>query len=529
MQWGAQIMRRDVEALSCGVFDLAVVGGGIYGVCVARDAALRGLSVALVERGDFGAATSFNSLKIIHGGFRYLQSADLPRLRESVRERRYWLWAAPHLVRPLQFVIPLGSGLARSGAAFRAALMTYQLLAIDGNRGLRGDRSLPAGRLIGREACREQVPGLSGPPPRGGVTWFDAQVVNTERLLLECLQQASEAGAVVCNHVTARQLIEQGGRVHGVACEDAVTGRSLEVCARVTVDATGPYRLNAGHREGKRGLVKSMNLVIAGSKAAHAFGAEIPGTGRMVFVTPWRGCSIVGTSHVGYSGDPDRCQYSTDDAAALIDELDAALPGLDVAADRILWRQGGLLPAAAAAHDGSAVPASRGELIDHARGDGRDGLVSVLGEKYTTARALAERVVDLCLRKLRRRPRPCEALHTPLPGAAGCVAGCDAEQSGFGLPARDRWRVAVREEMAVTLEDLVFRRCDRAVRGRMAAEELEAAADVMAEELRWSPQRRLDEVASARRFAAGHGGTWASASWPESTPASTRVDIRRAV
>ena len=515
-------MKRNPAALGAKLFDVAVVGGGIYGVCVARDAALRGLSVALVERGDFGAATSFNSLKTIHGGFRYLQSADLWRLRESVRERRYWLWAAPHLVRPLRFVIPLGEGLVRGRLAFRAALAAYRLLSLDGNRGLQRDRSLPAGQVVGRDACRDELPGLGDQAVRGGVAWFDAQVVDTERLLLECLQQASEAGAVACNHVRALGLIEHEARVHGVRCEDVVDGAPLDVRARVTVDATGPFHLGAADPGEHRPLVKSMNLVLAGSEAEHAFGAGIPGSRRMVFVTPWRDCSIVGTSQARYRGNPDDCRFTAEDAEALMTDLRAALPGLDLGADRVLWRQGGLLPAAGAGRARGAVPAARGELIDHARTSGRHGLVGVVGEKYTTARFLAERAVDLCLRKLGQGSRPCVALRVQLPGAGAAVID---DRTG----SAERWRLAVREEMAVTLDDLVFRRSDRAVRGRMSAEELEAAADVMADELGWSPSRRLQEIAATRRCAAGHGGVWAHAARRESRMDSIPAHARRAV
>lgn len=527
---GAQCrMRRDVEALGGGAFDLAVVGGGIYGVCVARDAALRGLSVALVERGDFGAATSFNSLKIIHGGFRYLQSADLRRLRESVRERRYWLWAAPHLVRPLRFVIPLGGGLARSRTAFMAALAAYRVCSLDGNRGLEQGQSIAPGQVLGRNACREQIPALGDRPVLGGVAWSDAQVIDTERLLLECLQQATDAGAVACNHVRASRLLEQNGRIHGIACEDVPSGNALDVRARVTVDATGPYRFGAGGQPISRPLVKSMNLVLSGEEADHAFGAEIPGSGRLIFVTPWRGCSIVGTSYSVYAGDPDACRFSSEDAAELLAEAGAALPGLNVGAGRVLWRQGGLLPAVGAGHGRRTTPISRARLTDHARADGRHGLISLVGEKYTTARSLAQRAVDLSLRKLGQRPRPCVAARTRLPGADGIPGAPDAEAlAPAGMP-RERWRAAVREGMAVTLEDLVLRRGDRVVRGRMPLGELEGAADVMAVELGWSPQRRLAEIAAVHRFAARHGGTWASAASSLASNGPTPSAVRSAV
>lgn len=538
-------MKRRPEALADGEFDVAVVGGGIVGACIARDAATRGLRVALVERSDLGGATSFNSLKVIHGGFRYLQNLDLPRLRESVRERRYWLWAAPHLVRPMRCVMPAVGFGPRSPEALRLALHAYGLLARDANRDLPPEQQLPAGRVLSAGECAEAIPGLDPAGIRGGASWYDAQAVDTEHLLLHCLQDAARAGAVVVNYMEARAWLGGADRVRGARCRDALTGDAVDVRARLTICATGPFTPpSATHGAATGGvpgpLVKSMNLVVPDLGVRHAFAAGGGRAGRLFFVTPWRGCSLIGTSHAAYTGDADACSFTAADASAFLEEVRAALPGPELARTSVLWWHGGLLPAARGrARSRSVATARRGLLVDHARTEGRRGLLTVVGEKYTTARSLAERVVDRAFEHLGLAVRPCAVRTRRLPGAPEAVgpselltsaerdyrlAPTDAvrellESYGTRYPAvlmtgsapragrhgpddaelyRRRCLHAIRDEMAVRLPDLVLRRFDLLVRGQLPDALLESTADLMARELHWTSSVRERELADVR-------------------------------
>jgi len=205
-------MKRDPERLTERTFDVLVVGAGIYGAWAALDAALRGLAVALVDRGDFGAATSANNLRVIHGGLRYVQHLDFGRMRESIREQRILMRVAPHLVHPLPCAVPTyGHGL-RGRLALRAALLVNDLVGLGRRRGSAPDKALAPGRLVDRRRMREIAPDLPDRGLTGGAVWHDAQVRDPERLVLAIIETAAKHGAVAANHVEAKEfLVERGG------------------------------------------------------------------------------------------------------------------------------------------------------------------------------------------------------------------------------------------------------------------------------------------------------------------------------
>src|SRR5690606_19226027 len=208
-------MQRDLDALARSQFDVLVIGGGIYGACIARDAALRGLSVALVEKGDFCSGTSHNSLKIIHSGIRYLQHLDFQRVRESIGERRVWLTIAPHLVQPLKFMIPTQGYLARGPLALQAAVLLHRMLGLDWNRGVADELKIPTGRVYGRSALRRSIPGLPLRGLSGAASWHDGQVVDADRMVIECLESAVQHGAKVANYLKADSFLHSGEKIHG--------------------------------------------------------------------------------------------------------------------------------------------------------------------------------------------------------------------------------------------------------------------------------------------------------------------------
>jgi glycerol-3-phosphate dehydrogenase len=216
-------MRRDPSSLVDQRFDLLVVGAGIHGACIAWDAALRGLSVAVIDRGDFGAATSANSLRIVHGGLRYLARGDFPRMRESIRERSALLRIAPGLVEPLPVLVPTYRTSLRQGKfAFRLALATNDVLSSGRNRGLESTRHLPRGRSISRSECLRLFPWFASKGLSGGALWYDARLRNPERLVFSFLCSASRRGAVVANYVRADQVLLQDGAAGGVVARDLI-------------------------------------------------------------------------------------------------------------------------------------------------------------------------------------------------------------------------------------------------------------------------------------------------------------------
>src|SRR5580693_5414295 len=213
-------MIRDLDRLAARTFDVLVVGGGIYGLTIAYDAAQRGLAVALIERDDFGSGASFNHLRTIHGGLRYLQTLDVRRARESMRERRTIARIAPHAVRPLAFVLPLARSLTRGPIAMRLGFALDRLVAFDRNRGVQPDRRLPGGHVLSRAAAIERFPTLRRQAFAGAAVWYDLVLTEADRLTFSFAIAAGEQGASLANHVEATKLVVDCRRVTGVKAVD---------------------------------------------------------------------------------------------------------------------------------------------------------------------------------------------------------------------------------------------------------------------------------------------------------------------
>ena len=548
-------MIRDPHSLANTGFDVLVIGGGIHGACVAREAARAGLCTALVERGDFGSGTSHNSLKIVHGGLRYLQHLDLARTRESVRERSFWLRSAPHLVRPLGFLMPLHDHLTRGPLALWAGLRTHELIGRDRNRGLADDRRLPRGQLISADEVKKIMPGLKNEHLTGGAIWYDGQMLDADRLLMICIEDAVARGAVVSNYVSAQRIAVKDGKVQGAELEDALSGERFFARAARVINAAGPWAGELAQSALKQPATtqlrhtKNMNLIVpqviaselaVGVKSRRRSDSLLDASNRLFFITPWRGMSVIGTTHVPYVGTADACRFEADDVEGFLAEINAAY-AFGLTPDDVCYCYGGLTPADDGHRHGEPRRAKRGAIIDHGASDRVAGLFSLIGIKYTTARLSAEQAVDSVVRSLgcsdaRRQTRDLElpggaayesqaALEARLADAIGTSGGAEQEafaatfgadidaalKLGAWSPAdgedalfRCRVRYAVRREMAQRLEDVVIRRSDRLARGRLSEQDLLWAGDFMARELDWTPARQRDELEAARRAAERH-------------------------
>jgi len=534
-------MTRDLEALAGSTFDVLVVGGGIYGLAIAYDAAQRGLAVALVERHDFGSGASFNHLRTIHGGLRYLQSLDLARARESVRERRTIARIAPHAVRPLPVAVPVYRSLVRGKTAMRAGFLLDRLVGAGRNRGVAESHRLRGGRVVGRGTAIQQFPGLRRQRLTGAAVYYDYVTTEPDRLTFSYAIAAAEHGAALANYVEAVAPLVDGTRVVGVTARDLLGPGSLEISARVTVNATGaqidrlltPLGVASGVP-----MLKAMNLVTRRDAGEEALaGRSI--AGRYLFLVPWRERALFGTWESGAVADPDDTTVAERDVAAFIAELNQAFPALDLTLADVTLVHRGIVPAIV---KGGRVSLEGHEQVrDHAL-QGVEGLVSVAGAKYTTARGVAERITDTLVRKLQRRSAPCRTASTPLPGGSirdvGLAIADARREHDQGLTAdtiphliaaygsryrdvielaadRPDWRtriahdspvigaelvLAARKEMAPTLADVVVRRTPLGALGYPGDEAVARAAAIVGTELNWSEERRREEIASVRSF-----------------------------
>jgi glycerol-3-phosphate dehydrogenase len=473
-------MQRDLSTLTSREHDLLVVGGGVIGAAIVRDAAQRGLDVALVDAADFASGTSWNSLKTIHGGLRYLQKLDLPRTRQSIRDRRALLRIVPDLVKPLSFLIPIyGHGL-QGREVMWFGLKLNDLIACDRNRGLVSTRRIPAGRLLSRGEVIARVPEIDARNLTGGALWHDAQVANSERLVLAFLDAASRHGACLANYCEVTGFIKQEERLRGVRALDRENGAPLEIRARLIVLAAGPWTApllrKAGAPPARIPLLRATNLVLRRS-VLDGFALGARRQGRYYFLVPWRGRTMLGTEYAPHGPAPE------DEVASFVREAAQAFPWAKITADDVALIHRGLVPGA---RDASGLW-TRDWIVDHAA-QGVSGLMSVVGVKYTTARDVARIAVDRVYRRLGRPAPACRSAETPLEGAAPA-----------DMPLAEATRRAVREEMAMRLSDVVLRRTDLGNAGPPASEDLAVVTRVMADERGWSAERLDNERAALAR------------------------------
>jgi glycerol-3-phosphate dehydrogenase len=553
-------LKRNVKSLSEKQFDVAIIGGGIYGATAAWEAASRGLAVALVEKGDFGGATSANSLKIIHGGLRYLQHLDLARMRESIRERRAMVRIAPHLVDPLPVLIPTYGYGMQGRLVYRFALLANDLISIDRNQGSDPSKHIPGGRIFSRRQAMAMLPGIRSRGLTGAALFFDAQAHNTERLTLAFVSTAVQAGAVAANYVEADGFLRRAGHVAGITAIDKVTGDRIEIQAKSVLNAAGPWadevlsRLDGRARTFGKGFAKAINVVLnrqifpeyavglASKQRFRDADARLDKGSRLLFVAPWRGRSLLGTTYAPYAGKPDDLRPRIEDVAEIIDDFNTLHPEAQLGLEDVSLVHCGLVPMDGLdARTGNVRLTKHYQLHDHsAEGAGR--VLSLLGVKYTTARDVAQVAVDRLFRILGKPATRSVSSSTPLQGgeisalqkyleaeltkrppwlqeeeAIRLIANYGTayhqvlksvetrptigpEREGRNAVLAAEVRHAVNEEMALHLSDLVLRRTDVGTAGHPGSAVLDLCARVAAPALGWDETRIAAEVATVDRL-----------------------------
>jgi glycerol-3-phosphate dehydrogenase len=383
-------MKRQPEALTDGLFDLLILGGGITGAGVALDAVLRGLRVALIDKGDFAGSTSSLSSKLVHGGLRYLEHGDFRLVHEALHERGRLLSNAPHLVRPLRFVLPFYEGARVPAWKFRIGLLLYDILA--GARNIHRSHSTSSFRL------RREFPALQSAGLRGGAEYFDAQM-DDARLCLEVVRTAALQGAVVVNYVEAIAFKRSAGELCGVRALDHLTGREFVIAAKQILNATGPWgdsvRRLAGEESGPiLRPKKGVHLVAPDRGLSAAFLLLHPADGRVFFVIPWLRKTLLGTTDTACEDSPDQLAVTPADLAYLLAGFNHYFTP-PLREEDVLGRFVGLRP---------LLRTRPGEPSDLSRefniSTSPSGLLTVAGGKYTTYRHMAEVITDTVVRRL---------------------------------------------------------------------------------------------------------------------------------
>ena len=558
-------MQRDLKRLAGDTFDVLVIGGGVHGVAAAWDLVLRGFSVALIEKGDIGGGTSANSLKIIHGGLRYLQHLDIRRMRESIRERSALMRILPHLIRPLPFLVPAYGHGARGRMAMAVACRINDWVGHGRNRHLDGlGRAIPDGRPWSKEECLDAIPGLPARGLTGGVVFYDGQMENADRVTLSFALSAASKGACIGTYVEAVGFIREAGRVAGVKAVDVEGGAEFEIRARWVVNMAGPWApflVRDLYPEAKRGevpLSKGFQIVtrdltgligLAVTSPHRDPDAVLSRGGRHYFIAPWRGHSLIGNTDSEFRGSPDGFRIEADEIAAFVEEVAAAFPGAGLTTADVVHAFGGVQPANARRLGTGAQVAKHPIFVDHRRDLKLSGLLTVIGVKYTACRWVAEKTADRVCKGLGYRRAPCRTATTPLLGgdlrnideflrrmresAVHGLSGEVLERLGllYGTQAPRLVRMmdkepalarlvpgsrevvpmaavayAVRHEGAIHLDDVVMRRTELGTLGDPGEAAVQACAEWMAGELGWGEGRGRLEVGRLLRYWPVGGG-----------------------
>ncbi|HXT61938.1 MAG TPA: glycerol-3-phosphate dehydrogenase [Pyrinomonadaceae bacterium] len=403
-------------------FDVIVIGAGINGAGIARDAAMRGLKVLLLDKGDIGGGTSSWSTRLIHGGLRYLEHGEFRLVRESLRERSCLLNICPHLVRPLPLLVPVYEKARRGWWTIRAGMIAYDVLSF--NKSL-SDKSLPGHRMLSTAETLQQAPALNRDGLRGAAFYFDAQVEFAERLVLENVLSAVAHGATVLTYTRVEKLIIENGAVRGVEFTRSSSDVARQTAhAAIVINAAGPWIdqvLTESNAGGPRliGGTKGSHLVVAPFPGAPATAiyVEAETDGRPFFIIPWNGKYLIGTTDIRYEGDLDDIQISDDEIDYLLRETNRVIPIARLTREQILYTYSGVRPLAFTGDKDAQAITRRHFIRAHPN---LRGLFSIVGGKLTTYRSLAEQTVDLVLQQLPSHSDflKCATSCDPLPGAA---------------------------------------------------------------------------------------------------------------
>jgi len=558
-------MQRDPSTLANTQYDLAIIGGGAFGAAAARSAALRGLRTVLIERNDFGSGASAECFKMVHGGIRYLQHADIRRARASCRERSAFLRTAPHLVKPLPIAIPTYGHGRRGKPLLRAGMHAYDLLTLDRNRRIADPlRCAKPARFLSRAETLELFPHVDAAALTGAAVFDDGQMHNPARLVFAFVESAIAAGASASNYLEATGFIFERDSVAGVEVIDRLSGEAFAIKARLVLNAAGPWadymlRDRARFPTSQRGPFSRDAYFIINRPPTSDVALAIPGlsrdedavlsrANRHLFMAPWRNKTLVGVWHRLFPQHPDKAHIERSELAQWIDEINTVNPRLALSIDEVTFANCGLVPFGEHADAQSMQFGKESRFVDHRKTHGVGGLVTLIGIRYTMARVDAEHALDMLLEQSELAPPHIKSEFVPLAGGAfdsieslraraererpasvsraslesllcnhgaayravlqriAADASAAATAPGTAVLAAEVQHAVVKE-MAVHLSDVVLRRTDLSGHEHPGPAALRFAAHHMAALLRWSPARIEDEISATEAALEQHHAT----------------------
>jgi glycerol-3-phosphate dehydrogenase len=522
-------------------WDVIIIGAGINGTGIARDAAMRGLRVLVLEKEDISCATSAWNTRLIHGGLRYLEYFEFYLVRESLAERERLLKNAPHLVKPLPLTIPFYKQNQRGPLIFWMGMVLYDILSFD--------KSLDHHHIYSKDQVMSKVGELNPEGLSGAAMYYDCQVDYPERLSVENVLSAQQHGAMLINYAKVNRFLLEGNVVKGVEFTDTLSGKTYTVHGSLVINVGGPWV-----DEVLKGLGKPVKQMIGGTKGSHIVVNSFPGAPKMgiyfearadkrpMFIIPWTGRLLIGTTDFHYKGDLDRVVMDDDEMEYLINETNIILPQAKITPEKVLYSYSGVRPLPYTGDKKAGAVTRRHIIHDHA--PEVEGLLSIIGGKLTTFRNLAQQCVDLAEKKLGRKATVCQTIKTPLPGAgAGDFStyresfikqsGLDEEVASrlvkiYGARAEEILQLtqrdtrlmqrlspqdptlaaevvfALQSEMAETIRDVLLRRTMSGYNNQVGLDVVENAVKVAGDTFGWPKERMEEELemyrTAVRRF-----------------------------
>ncbi len=529
------MMIRDIKKLSSDVFDVLVIGGGVHGATIAYYVTMAGYRTAIIDKNDFCGATSANSLKILHGGLRYLQHLNIKRMRHSITARREMMQLAPYLVEPLPCMMPLyGKGL-RGKKVMQAALFLNDCIGWDRNHGLPAGLHIPKGHIVSKKKCLEVIPDLETEDLHGASVWYDVLALNTERVVLEYILQSVNHGARAANYVEATGIEKGADDLYHVTVLDKISQQICQIRTRFIVNASGPWFEDSLHAPQeivkKQKWTLALNIVsrkkifadyavaLEGQSKYEDKDALIKRGKRLYFFVPWRGYTMIGTDYEESSVPPDCLQVKREMIQKMVDEINAIYPPAQLKYEDISFFHAGLLPMRGKSEENNVQLEKNSTFFEHKESK-FSRVLSVKGVKYTTAPYIAHEIVGFLKKQwpsvLSKEKQNESSFHTGQWNAnESALRGMLEKKYGQralqilqllrGEQDDDIWidkdaqllkaevNYLISEEMACTLSDIVFRRTGLGTADCPERKLLVKLSDFMGKILGWDEARKEEE------------------------------------
>jgi len=535
-------MERFIDTNNAGNFDLIIIGGGITGATLAYEASTRGLKVALFEKGDFAAATSSATSKLIHGGLRYLKNMEFGLVRESLRERKILSDIAPNFVYPIPFLIPSFASLKSNKLVLLIGMLLYDLLSFDKAHTWDQSKKLPRFRTLNSQKTKNLESCVRKKGLTGSTIYYDCQNIFPERLSLAFLKSAEKQGAKISNYAKVNSFLKENSQVQGVSVRDELSGQEGSFKAAVIVNCAGPWAdiliKSATTTETKHSIRRSEGIHIITKKLCNTHAVSVmTKSKRHIMVMPWRNHSLIGTTDKEYVGNPDDYKVSKQSIMDLLADVNDNYDMPDLNYEDVLFCYGGLRPLADTETENSYESSRKYEIFDNAD-EGLDGLLTVEGGKFTTSRQLAVEVIEKIEKKLKLKLSKSESKNRHLYGSEikdmdlfmdelhleytdfifntieylGKNYGTESHKI-FKL-ARNNPKLAevlnedgeilaevafaIQNESAFTLSDILFRRTGIGGLGHPGDDVLQKVAQLVGDHLHWDHETLESEMQKAR-------------------------------